>query len=181
MIKKLLFSVLITFGIPNVQAQEAVTSTRLNDFTLSPIELIEVPLLNISYERLLNESFGFGMNGLFYFGKNSDSDGFTQISPYFRSYFGKKFASGFFVQGFVPITMTKEHYRVYDEAYTESTRKVENRTSVGLGFGFGAKWVSRKNIIFESSIGVAKRFGEAKNYYSTNITGIWMLGIGYRL
>ena len=84
--KKLLFLVLISFGIFNVQAQETETSNRKNDFTLSPIELIEVPLLNLSYERLINESSGVGVNGLFYFGKNSDSDGFTQISPYFRSH-----------------------------------------------------------------------------------------------
>lgn len=178
--KKLLFFALYGFGILNLNAQETETSIRQNDFTLSPIELIEVPLLNISYERLLNESSGVGANGLFYFGKNSDSDGFTQISPYFRSYFGKKFASGFFVQGFVPITMTKEHYRVYNESYSESTKEVEKRTSIGLGFGFGGKWVSKRNIIFETSIGIAKRFGEAKNYFSTDITGIWMLGIGYR-
>ena len=169
------------FGILPTQAQETVANPeRKNDVTLSPIELIEVPILNISYDRLVSENFGVGVNGLFYFGKNSDSDRFTQLSPFFRSYFGKKYASGFFVEGFIPVTMTRENYRIYDDSNMNYTLGYESSTTVGLGFGLGVKLISRKNILFESSFGIAKRFGEAKNYFSFNATGKWMVGIGYR-
>lgn len=186
---KLLFFALVTLGITNIQAQETQTSERQNDIMLSPIELIASPLLNVSYERLLSENSGVGINGMFYFGDHQNDNydsGFTQISPYYRMYFGKKYASGFFVEGFVPITMTKDYsYFVsagpgyFNEYYTE-----QKRTTVGIGVGFGGKWVARKNIVFEASAGVGRRFGNEKNNNyengGDNITGKGMLGIGYR-
>lgn len=187
--KKLLFSALAIFGIANLQAQETETSGRQNDVMISPIELIAAPLLNISYERLLSENSGVGINGMFYFGDDNDDNfdsGFSQISPYYRMYFGKKYASGFFVEGFVPITMTKDYSYFasaepgyFNEYYTE-----QKRTTVGIGVGFGGKWVAKRNIVFEASMGVARRFGSEKNgdyyYDGDNITGKGMLGIGYR-
>src|SRR5690606_10982628 len=113
--KKLLLLAAIIGGTMSYQAQETTTeNVRQNDVMISPIELIAIPLLNVSYERLINENSGVGINGMFYFGDdnadNVDEDGssMTQISPYYRMYFGRKYASGFFVEGFVPITMTTD-------------------------------------------------------------------------
>lgn len=91
---------------PPTTAQETLTSDRKNDIMLSPIELVAGSFFNASYERLLKEDAGIGVNGIFYFGKDRDEVKFSQISPYYRMYFGKKYASGFFVEGFTPITMT---------------------------------------------------------------------------
>ncbi|MGZ5210048.1 MAG: DUF3575 domain-containing protein, partial [Kaistella sp.] len=156
--KKLLLTVAFSCSIITLQAQETATeSVRMNDIMISPIELIAAPMLNVSYERLLNENSGIGINGMFYLGNNSDDDySMTQISPYYRMYFGKKYASGFFVEGFVPVTMTTDTYYDY---YGNSSPKEEDNTTVGFGVGFGGKWVARKNILFEASMGIARRFG----------------------
>ena len=186
--KNLTLLALTILGIVKICAQTenpASTSERKNDVMISPIELIATPLLNISYERLISDNSGIGINGLFYFGNNNDTDdaGFSQISPYYRMYFGKKYAAGFFVEGFVPITSTKDYYYTYNYDYVFSTNSEEvRRTTVGIGIGLGGKWITRNNIVFEVSGGLARRFGSSnKEFYgSDNLTGKGMLGIGYR-
>ncbi|MDN5626825.1 MAG: DUF3575 domain-containing protein [Weeksellaceae bacterium] len=164
-------------------SSETPTSDRKNDIMISPIELIASPLLNISYERLISAQSGVGINGMFYFGdKNEDTAGFTQVSPYYRMYFGKKYGGGFFVEGFVPITSTKDRYYTYNyyNNYAGPDYHEETRTTVGIGVGFGGKWITRNNIIFEASMGVGRRFGDNDKYDDSNLTGKGMLGIGYR-
>lgn len=167
----------------NLHAQETqAEAARQNDILVSPIELIAIPLLNFSYERLLNENSGIGINGMFYFGDDSEDEyRLNQVSPYYRMYFGRKYASGFFVEGFVPITMTKDtYYETFaGPGYFYQEPRDENNTTVGIGIGFGGKWVARKNIVFEASTGIARRFGMPERYDSA-ITGKGMLGIGYR-
>ena len=178
----------IILGITGMYAQTenpTSTSERKNDVMISPIELIASPLLNISYERLISENSGVGVNGMFYFRDNKDvyDSRFSQISPYYRMYFGKKYAAGFFVEGFVPITSTKDYYYTYNYDYVFSTNSEEvRRTTVGIGIGLGGKWITRNNIVFEVSGGLARRFGSSnKEFYgSDNLTGKGMLGIGYR-
>ncbi|MGA9212324.1 DUF3575 domain-containing protein [Kaistella sp.] len=179
--RKLLLIALL--GSISLNAQETETPNRQNDIMLSPIELIAAPLLNVSYERLLSKNSGVGINGMFYLGNTNENEnsGFSQISPYYRMYFGKNYASGFFVEGFVPITMTKDSYYqpYYGPGYSYSTLNEDKNTTIGVGVGFGGKWVARNNIIFEASMGVARRFGMDKKYDSP-IAGKGMLGIGYR-
>lgn len=164
----------------NFNAQEKLTSDRQNDIMISPIELIAGPVINVSYERLLNENSGVGINGIFDLQKDQDLS-FSQISPYYRMYFGKKYASGFFVEGFVPVTITNDTYYDYSVGPGNfyAISREEKNTTVGIGIGFGGKWVARKNILFEASAGIARRFGIDSNYESA-ITGKGMLGIGYR-
>jgi len=162
-----------------LHAQEG--EEKQNDIMISPIELIAGPALNVSYERLLNESSGIGINVALLFNSDDSIDGVTsQISPYYRMYFGKKYASGFFIEGFAPITMSNDrNYDTYfySDPYGNSSFEIEDNTTFGLGFGFGGKWIARKNILFEASAGIARRFGSG-NF--DPITGKGMLGIGYR-
>ena len=179
--KKLLFIASLVFAV-SAQAQEEF-SDRHNDVMISPIELIAGPALNVSYERLLNKDSGIGINVAVLLDNNEDGDGLqSQISPYYRMYFGKKYAAGFFVEAFVPITMSNDAvYTNYaGPGYFNTTVAYEKNTTIGAGIGFGGKWVARRNIIFEASIGIARRFGLSSEYDDTPVTGKGMLGIGYR-
>ncbi len=175
--KKILLFVLMCAGIHSVQAQET-ESIAQNDLMIGPFELIIGPALNVSYERLINSDAGIGLNGLFVL---EDGDGLrSQVSPFYRMYFGKKYASGFFIEGFVPITTTQDtRYKlsVSPQGYYSETYLTDKNTTVGVGLGIGGKWVARRNIVFEVSSGVARRFGKAD---VTKITAKGMLGIGYR-
>ncbi len=87
--KKLLLISSLIFAV-SAQAQEE-SSDRQNDIMISPIELIAGPALNVSYERLLNKDSGIGLNVAVLLDNNDDGDGLqSQISPYYRMYFGKK-------------------------------------------------------------------------------------------
>lgn len=178
--KKLSLFLILTFCFSNVFAQEIEGSQRKNDVMLSPIELIAFPALNASYERLLNKNSGIGVNALVSFQNNEDYNTFYQISPFYRMYFGKKYASGFFVEAFLPITTSETEYYNFDfigSSYYESFYS-EKSTTIGFGIGAGAKWAVRNNILFEFSAGLGRRF-DAKDS-GEDITGKGMLGIGYR-
>lgn len=99
------------------------------------------------------------------------------ISPYYRIYFGAKYAGGFFVEAFVPITSSNDAKIITGNYQYANNYTYEKHTTVGAGFGFGSKWVVRKNIIFELSGGIARRFGSG---IYDKVTGKGMLGIGYR-
>ncbi len=168
------------------QESTSSVSERKNDIMLDPITLIGAPAINISYERLLSEQFGVGFQAIQYLGnRNIDDDddlSFGQYSPYFRMYFGRKYAAGFFVEAFVPITTTKYyeyHYYSNDSGmYGYENREEKNVTTPGVGVGFGGKWLTRSNILFELSFGIARRFGNTD--YTSDVTAKWMTGIGYR-
>jgi hypothetical protein len=180
--KKLLLFIAFGFSFISLNAQE-IESQRRNDIVADPFLLIAVPLLNVSYERLLNENSGLGVNAMV--GLGEDSEGFSQVSPYYRMYFGRKFAQGFFLEGFVPITTTRESESVYTANefggyYTDGGEIRE--TTVGIGFGVGGKWVIRNGLVIEASGGLGRRFGSGLDdeWVGEGVTGKIMGGIGYR-
>ncbi len=179
LIKKMFTAYVVMACFIHLRAQETYEEgIKRNDAMISPIELIATPMLNISYERLLNEKSGVGINGIFYFRNDSDDSHedskFSQVSAYYRMYFGRKYAAGFFVEGFIPVTMTTD-IRYYSSKYDDNRRS----TTIGAGVGFGGKWVVKRNFVFEASMGIARRFGKSNAYFGA-LTGKGMLGIGYR-
>lgn len=175
--KKLLLLLTLSFGISLMNAQtdeeSSVSAQGMNDIMFDPILLIAAPAVNISYERLLDKDSGLGINAIFGLGR--DMKDFWQVSPYYRMYFGKKFASGFFVEGFVPITYTK----TTQYTWVNTPPETYEETSFGFGVGFGGKWVVKRNIVFEAGVGVGRRFGDTEKMDGAT-TGKGMLGIGYR-
>ena len=182
--KKISFLLLLFVCFTSVSAQdEESNNARKNDFMVDPIILIAVPALNITYERLISRESAIGINAII--GLGSDADNFSQFSPFYRMYFGKKFASGFFVEGFIPITTTNDSYYNYEVVNGNYYEKYidEKKTTVGFGVAAGGKWVTKRNIIFEASLGIGRRFGLNRDdgYYSgEEVVPRGMLGIGYR-
>jgi len=181
--KKILFGLSLIFGTFAIQAQETTEKKRKNDILADPILLIAVPLANVSYERLISENKGIGINAMI--NLDRETDRFTQFSAFYRIYFGKKYASGFFLEGFIPVTTESNDIYTYNYDningyyYTSSVKK-GNFTTVGIGFGVGGKWVMKNNLVIEASGGIARRFGDRDNHYFEEVTGKIMGGIGYR-
>jgi len=152
----LLFFALFNGNAQEVNSEIQLLTERKNDIILDPLLLIAVPMINISYERILKQNMGVGINAMI--DLSGETDEIAQISPYFRYYLGKKYASGFFLQGFAPITVSE--------------------FSAGLGLGFGGKWVLKKRLVLEVSGGVARRVFNDPGF--DEVTGVFMTGIGYR-
>lgn len=154
------------------ESKEDLPSFRKNDIVVDPFWIIGGLALNASYERILSEDSGIGVNAIL--GIGDDLEDFTQISPYYRAYFGSKYASGFYIEGYVPITVQREYEWVNG---TETDRTVD-RTTGGLGFGLGSKWVAKKKFVFELNLGIARKFIGNRGETSP-VTGKGMIGVGF--
>jgi hypothetical protein len=181
--KKIILGICFSFLALNITAQETEKERR-NDIMIDPVLLIAVPAINISYERLLNKDMGVGINALITL---NNYDHVQQFSPYFRYYLGRKFASGFFLEGFIPITNNPiDRYETYyDPVFNNTVNRYvgdKKTTTVGFGFGFGGKWAIKDRLVLEASAGIGRRFMSSEQSYgaSTDLTGKFMGGVGYR-
>lgn len=174
--KKILLSFLIAFALSPAYAQQSnedLPNFRKNDIVVDPFWLIGGLALNASYERIISEDSGVGANVIL--GFNNDLDDFTQISPYYRAYFGSKYASGFFIEGFLPITVSTEYD--WQDGGNMSGRSYD-RTTGGLGFGLGGKWIAKKKFVFELNLGIARKLIGERGY-GDPITAKGMIGVGF--
>lgn len=107
---------------------------------------------NISYERHLNKNSSLGIYYFHVLTNDTKNDMNYSISPYYRRYFGKKYAAGFFAEGFGMLTSIdgKKVYTSEDHSiYTENPDVID----FALGAGFGWKWISKTGFLFEANIG----------------------------
>ncbi|RQP11860.1 MAG: DUF3575 domain-containing protein [Chryseobacterium sp.] len=188
---KKLFTLLLAVGLATsalaqVESTDSNIGTpapeRSNDIVINPIALV-LGVANFSYERVLNHDSGIGIATMFILDDYTvDASGYWQVTPYYRYYFGKKRAGGFFVEGFgglVGQEVSTYHY-MYDPQWgymTNSYTTTENVTSFGLGVGFGGKWITKNNIVFEVGTGLGRLFGEKAD---ARVFAKGMLGIGKR-
>jgi len=114
----------------------------------------------LEYEYLINEESGAGISVFFPFDEAIDINYY--ISPYYRLYFGKKPAAGFFFEGFAMLNSTEDF--IYNETSTPvvvdpfgfSSFEVENVTDFALGIGIGAKFLTKRGLALEISSGVGR-------------------------
>jgi hypothetical protein len=87
----------------------------------------------------------FSSNGLDY--RNS-------VSLFYRHYLGKKYAQGFFLEGFAAYNNFERF--VASSTPPNRTNGYENIHDMALGIGIGYKWISKKGLILQTNIGVGK-------------------------
>jgi hypothetical protein len=167
----------------------AVVSCNLNfsqekkdEIKGDPFYLIAAGALNVSYEKIITDESGVGVSVLLSNGKDINTT--FSLTPYYRFYFGKKTAAGFFVEGFSMLEAfkTRKSNYVYSNYYSASTYYEDvNLTDLALGFGLGGKWVTKKGVLFEISTGIGRRlFNDYSGYDAGQIVGRGGIAIGYR-
>ena len=178
---------IVGYSQENVQVDATETpSFKRNEARLNAAALI-AGVFELSYERVLNEESGAGIS-LYFAGATADLEGNYvpfSITPYYRIYFGKKPAAGFFFEGFGMYNVTNTYYDKYtyfDFGYSYATRVEGGKVSdFALGFGLGGKWMTRKGVVFELSAGIGRNlFNEKNNTIGTKIVGRGALSVGYR-
>lgn len=160
------------------------TNQGKNELKLNAFYLI-VGAFEMSYERILTDESSAGVS----VGGSFDEDGLDynySIEPFYRYFFGRKPAAGFFVEGFGSINSRDyETYNFNQNNFTSSV-KVYEKTHLGLGIGVGGKFITRNNIVFEISGGIGRNLtagssnGESYNGYNEKIIGRGGISIGYR-
>lgn len=133
----------------------------------------------VGYERHLSHNSSLGLSFYYVFDNTkNEKDLNYSISPYYRRYFGKKYASGWFVEGFGMLASTdgKKIYTSEDHSiYTENPDVI----NLALGAGGGWKWVSKSGFLFEANVGYG---GILLNADKTDHTIVAKFGLsaGYR-
>tara|TARA_R110002049_G_scaffold289046_1_gene471751 strand:+ start:80 stop:568 length:489 start_codon:yes stop_codon:yes gene_type:complete len=160
------------FSQENPKIDKGIDSNQnFNEVKLNGLFLI-AGALELTYERTLNEESGIGVSVFIPIDNEISDDLKYFISPYYRFYFGKKYAAGFFVEGFGMLNSTNRNINFLGG-------EDDFRTDFALGIGLGGKWITKSGFIAELSLG----FG--RNLFNNNDTDYEIIGkgaisIGYR-
>ncbi|WP_353777219.1 DUF3575 domain-containing protein [Winogradskyella sp. 3972H.M.0a.05] len=129
--------------------------------------------VDFGYERTLNEESSIGVSAFIPFDEDIKDDIQYYISPYYRFYFGKKYAAGFFLEGFGMLNSSDR-----DEILFLNLEDDDFVTDFALGIGLGGKWVTNKGFTGELNFGVGRNLFNA-NEGSEFVAKIGIT-VGYR-
>ncbi|UQD55418.1 DUF3575 domain-containing protein [Flavobacterium sp. K5-23] len=174
--KKLFILLCLTSFLSGFSQEEKTIAAKKNELKGNALFLV-LGAGEITYERIFNEDSGFGVS--LFFVKEEDFDTQFSLTPFYRAYFGKKQAAGFFVEGFGMLnsgnTGSYSQYNSVSQNY--DTVKGKQFTDFALGFGLGSKWVHKKGFVFEINGGIGRNLF---NSNSTEVVGRGGITFGYR-
>jgi hypothetical protein len=156
------FLILVLFvSISNIQAQEDTTeiTEKRNELYINMTNLIGFKWIDIGYERILNEESSIGIGTLISLDKNVDGlDAYRtfSITPYYRHFFSKNYARGFFIEGFTMLHTGKDERYDYNEFTMESSYEDYTYTDLAVGISAGAKFVTKRGFIAEIYMGIGR-------------------------
>lgn len=169
--KKLLIILFLCFTV-NSFAQEKEEKNRTEiKFNLFSIARQSI---DFEFERTLNNYSSVGMSFRQSYSVGHSSD----IAAFYRYYLGKKYASGFFIEGFGMYQSNKE---LVNKTFSFGSLNVlELKSDFALGVGIGYKWVSKNGLILQANLGAGRNLINGKNSYGELHPGKAGLSIGYR-
>lgn len=177
--KKNFLLVFILFAFCSVHAQNETAANpyqKNNEIKLNLISSLS-GAFEVGFERHLNKNSSLGISAFFVYDDTKDKDTNYYISPYYRYYFGKKYASGFFLEGFGMFTSIdgKKIYSADQLTFTEN----KDVYDAALGAGLGYKLVTKKGFVFEANTAYGRLVFNADKTDHNQILKLG-LSIGYR-
>ena len=135
--KKYLFYFLLFVTILTT-AQEKKTDSvgNYNELKLNGLMAV-IGAFEVGYERTVNDESSFGISVLLPYDKQEAGLEYY-ISPYYRYFFGKGYASGFFIEGFGMLNSAEQVNFIFGTD--------EYKTDFALGIGLGGKWITKKGL-----------------------------------
>ncbi|MGL2962524.1 DUF3575 domain-containing protein [Flavobacterium sp. RSB2_4_14] len=129
-----------------------------------------------SYERILNEESGVGIAVNLPFDSDNWDINYT-FTGYYRYYFGKKPASGFFGEAFGMLNNVDDYVTDEPDYYYEQ----KTLTDFALGIGLGGKWVTKKGLLLEINTGIGRNlFNNQYDDRDYELIGRAGITVGYR-
>ena len=174
--KKLFVLLCLTSSLFGFSQEKETTDFKRNELKGNALFLV-LGAAELTYERLLNEDSGVGVS-LFFVAEDEFETNFS-LTPYYRAYFGKKPAAGFFVEGFSMISTGKNGSNYEYDSINQNYYTVEGKqfTDFALGFGLGSKWIHRKGFVFEINAGIGRNL---LSNNSPEVVGRGGITLGYR-
>lgn len=169
--KKLFVLLCLSSSFFGFSQEKEITDFKKNEIKLNVAFLVAGGFEG-TFERIINEESAFGVS--LFFPIIEDIEPNFSLTPYYRYYFGKKPAAGFFAEGFGMLNSYDSY--VYNnnsyDPYISYNSSIETRTDFALGFGLGSKWVTKKGFVFEINAGVGR------NLFNSNDTDYEIVGRG---
>lgn len=183
MVKKIATLGLCLFCIFTFSQNDASPAdfTNRNELKINGLFLV-LGAIEVDYQYLINEESGLGLEVLFSFDDEDLSINYF-VSPYYRQYFGKKPASGFFAEGFGMLNSVQDYtYTSIYDAGTDSFYYVggsdKDIVDFALGIGVGVKFLTSRGFVVELDLGVGRNL--FKNDRDYTIIGKGGINLGYR-
>lgn len=156
---KKLITITLFFISINSFSQEVIKNEKSHELKLNAFNTLIFKSIDASYEYLIDEESSVGISFLVNLNEeNSDGPNYNEtfaITPYYRRFFSRKYAWGFFMEGFGMFnTQENDNYNYYFEDI--NTNSIKKTTNFALGISIGAKFVSEKGFAFEFYGGVGR-------------------------
>ena len=166
--KKLVLILGLLLPLLAAQSQEQTdsenTPPNFNEIKINGLFLV-LSAFEVTYERTLNEESGIGVSAFLPLWEEVKNDVQYYISPYYRFYFGEKYAAGFFVEGFGMLNSTNRNISIFGG-------EDDFRTDFALGFAVGGKWVNKRGFSIEVFGGIGR------NLFNNQGTDYELIGKG---
>lgn len=148
-----------------------------NELRLNVTNFIILNAFTADYERFLSEESSVGVSLLVGLGNTDDLDLFRnfELTPYYRQFFSKRYARGFFVEGFASVINREETF--FTSIDTEDT---QSETNVALGVSIGGKFLTRGGFVAEVFLGVGRTLFDNDDFFFDNVIGRGGISLGYR-
>ena len=171
---------LMLFAVMASHAQDdgvEIMNVAKNEFKLNGLFLL-LGTFEASYERNLTENSSIGISVLIPFEREYvDTDINYYVSPYYRVFFGKKYAAGFFLEGFGMLNSIRDSYSYYLDSGVRFDE--ENATDFALGLGLGGKWFAKGGFVFEVNGGFGRNLFNVSENDNTFVAKLGF-NLGYR-
>ncbi len=175
--KIFLLGLILITSLSYAQEPETKVDFKKNELKGNALFLV-LGSFDISYERIINEESGVGVSINMPFDKDNWDINYA-VTGYYRYYFGKKPAAGFFGEAFGMLNNVDDW--VYTESPTEYTYESKTLTDFALGIGLGGKWVTKKGLLLEINAGVGRNlFNNQYDDRDYELIGRAGITVGYR-
>lgn len=172
----LLVTILVSASMFSQEKTENKTQ-NFNEVKINGLYLV-LGAFDVTYERTINEESAFGVNVFLPFDDDINDEVNYYISPYYRFYFGKKYASGFFLEGFGMLNSTNDVRYFYNDGINATVRE-DTITDFALGIGLGGKWLTDSGFVGELNLGLGRNLFN-NDRYDYEIIGKVSITVGYR-
>lgn len=165
-----------------LSAQEEPAINKKHEAKINAFNVLIFKTLDFSYEYLVNEESSAGVSVLINLNDlYSDTPYYNEtfaLTPFYRRYFSKKYAEGFFMEGFgmYNVQETADYY-YYEDDSLSGEHKTHN---FALGISLGAKFVSKRGFAFEFLAGVGRNMFSSDSDYNIEFVPRFATSFGYR-
>ncbi len=153
-----------------------------DEVKLNLFNLVVFKYLDGSYERVIDEESSFGIAALVNLGDDYDTFDYLRefsITPYYRRYFSKGYAKGFFVEGFGMLNKTSDEFYInFDDVTMQSNYDTEKYTDFAIGVSLGGKFISKRGFVAEVYGGVGRNLLNSNN--TVEVVGRGGISLGFR-